>query len=122
MTMAQQTHPDNVAFASWAKQVEGDPTMSVKEMEKLREEMAKTRLVPAPSPLPPSGMLPNYRFIKTGPMEYEATNKDILNILTGMLDMLQLGYTINTDYGVAGKISRWVITIYDPATMQEIAR
>src|SRR4051812_35180908 len=86
----------------------------VEEMEKLREEMSKARFVPAPSPLPPPDISPNYRFSKTGPMEYEVTNKDTLNILTGMLDMLQLGYTINTDYGAAGKISRWVITIYDP--------
>jgi hypothetical protein len=117
MTMAQQTQ-DNPIFSSWTRQVEGRPTMSVEEMEKLRAEMAKIKIVPAP----PSGIPPNFRFAKTGPMEYEATNKDTLNLLTAMLDMLQLGYTVSTDYGVAGMISRWVITIYDPATMAEIAK
>jgi hypothetical protein len=119
MTMAESTCPG--VSASWTQQVEGYPTMSVEEMERLRAEMAKVKIVPAPSP-PPPGIPPNFRFAKTGPMEYEATNKDMLNLLTGMLDMLQLGYTVSTDYGVAGKISRWVITIYDPATMQEIAK
>lgn len=85
------------------------------ELEKLRETWAQTK------PVAQQNKGANL-FRKTGPMEYEALSKESLEILTRMLDILQLGYTVNTVYTTQGAmIERWTISIYDPATMSEIA-
>jgi hypothetical protein len=114
MVLVESTCPGTMPFQA---PVPGTPIMSAEDLEKLRQEMVKVKPMPAPS-----SNTVSYRFSKIGPMEYEALNKDSLAVLMSMLDMLQLGYTVNTEYGIAGNLSRWVITIYDPDTMREIAK